>query len=101
MASSLDRLAAAIAETLEEKVVSLTERLEELTLVVGADAWLEAAQALRDDARLRFEQLIDLAGIDYAQHGDGKWQGPRFAVVYHLLSVTHNWRLRVRVFAAD
>ncbi len=101
MASSLDRLAAAIAETLEGKVVSLTERLEELTLVVGADAWLEAAQALRDDARLRFEQLIDLAGIDYAQHGDGKWQGPRFAVVYHLLSVTHNWRLRVRVFAAD
>ncbi|MDA8095434.1 MAG: NADH-quinone oxidoreductase subunit C [Betaproteobacteria bacterium] len=101
MASSLDRLAAAIAETLEGKVVSLTERLEELTLVVGASAWLEVAQTLRDDSRLRFEQLIDLAGIDYAQHGDGRWQGPRFAAVYHLLSVTHNWRLRVRVFAAD
>jgi NADH-quinone oxidoreductase subunit C len=67
---------------------------------------------LRDDADLRFEELIDLCGIDYSTYGsetceDGKYladvthAGPRFAAVYHLLSITHNWRLRVRVFAED
>lgn len=58
-------------------------------------------QSLRDHASLRFEQLLDLCGVDYESYGDGAWHGARFAVVSHLMSVTHNWRLRVRTFAPD
>jgi NADH-quinone oxidoreductase subunit C len=57
--------------------------------------------ALRDAPSLRFENLIDVCGVDYQGYGDGTRQGPRFAVVYHLLSVTQNLRMRVRTFAAD
>jgi len=57
--------------------------------------------ARRRSSRLRFEQLIDLAGVDYRDYGNGRWEGARFAVVVHLLSVTHNWRLRVRTFCPD
>jgi NADH-quinone oxidoreductase subunit C len=56
---------------------------------------------LRDDPTLAFEQLIDLCGVDYQEFRDGRWNGQRFAVVSHLLSIEHNWRLRVRVFAPD
>jgi len=58
-------------------------------------------QTLRDDASLGFDQLIDLAGVDYLTYGDGAWDGQRFAVVVHLLSVKNNWRVRVRAFCAD
>jgi NADH-quinone oxidoreductase subunit C len=58
-------------------------------------------QSLRDHEATRFEQLIDLCGLDYQQYGDGRWEGARFAVVSHLLSVKHNWRVRVRTFAPD
>ena len=58
-------------------------------------------RVLRDHADLRFEEMIDLCGVDYSTYGDGLWEGPRFAVVSHLLSIKHNWRVRVRVFAAD
>ena len=58
-------------------------------------------QSLRDHASLRFEQLLDLCGVDYESYGDGAWDGARFAVVSHLMSITHNWRLRVRTFAPD
>ena len=57
-------------------------------------------RTLRDRPELRFEQLIDLCGVDYSTYGDGARDGPRFAVVYHLLSLAHNWRLRVRAFCA-
>ncbi len=63
--------------------------------------WIAAARRLRDDPALRFEQLIDLCGVDYRDFGAGRWTGPRFAVVAHLLSIEHNARLRVKVFAAD
>ena len=56
---------------------------------------------LRDDPSLAFEQLIDLCGVDYQDFRDGKWSGRRFAAVTHLLSLAHNWRLRVRVFAPE
>jgi len=56
---------------------------------------------LRDDDKLHFEQLIDLTGVDYSEYGDGGYEGLRFAVNYHLLSLKHNWRLRLRAFAAD
>ncbi|MGC7407095.1 NADH-quinone oxidoreductase subunit C, partial [Pandoraea pneumonica] len=63
--------------------------------------YYDVMRTLRDDASLKFEQLIDLCGVDYADYGDGAWNGPRFAAVSHLLSITHNWRVRVRVFAPD
>jgi NADH-quinone oxidoreductase subunit C len=56
---------------------------------------------LRDDVDLKFEQLVDLCGVDYLSYRNEVWEGCRFAVVSHLLSVTHNWRVRVRVFAPD
>ncbi|MER1966125.1 NADH-quinone oxidoreductase subunit C [Castellaniella sp. GW247-6E4] len=85
----------------------LVEAHGELTLQVPADAWIDACRTLRDDARLRFESCVDLCGMDYSA-----WKAPtrtsgaaayprRFAVVVHLLSVSHNWRLRVRVYAPD
>lgn len=99
--ATLDTLKAALEKVLGKRVQSLTETIGELTLIVKAADYLETAQLLRDDPSLRFEQLIDLAGVDYSDYAEGTWDGPRFAAVSHLLSVTHNWRLRVRVFAPD
>jgi NADH-quinone oxidoreductase subunit C len=99
MTSKLATLKSALEAALGEKIQSLSERLEELTLVIKAEDYLSVVQALRDRGELRFEQLIDLCGVDYSTYGDGTWEGPRFAAVLHLLSIKHNWRLRVRVFA--
>ncbi|MGZ2745545.1 MULTISPECIES: NADH-quinone oxidoreductase subunit C [unclassified Burkholderia] len=101
MASKIETLKANLEAALGARVVSLTEAVGELTLVVKASDYLEVAKTLRDDRTLGFEQLIDLCGIDYQTYGDGAYDGPRFAAVSHLLSVTNNWRLRVRVFAPD
>ena len=101
MASKIETLKANLEAALGARVVSLTEAIGELTLVVKASDYLEVAKTLRDDRTLGFEQLIDLCGIDYQTYGDGAYDGPRFAAVSHLLSVTNNWRLRVRVFAPD
>jgi NADH-quinone oxidoreductase subunit C len=78
---------------------AVSEALDELTLVVKAADYLSSARTLRD--ALRFEQLIDLCGVDYSAFGEGAREGRRFAVVAHLLSVTHNRRLRLRAFAED
>jgi NADH-quinone oxidoreductase subunit C len=78
-----------------------TERLGELTVEVQAPQYLETCAKLRDDPTLGFEQLVDLCGIDYAAYADKPREGPRFAAVVHLLSVQHNWRLRVRAFCPD
>ncbi len=100
MAAKLERLKNAFAATLGARA-EIREALGEVTLVVAPADYLEIMRSLRDAPELKFEQLIDLCGVDYASFGDGKWNGPRFAVVVHLLSVTHNWRVRVRLFAAD
>lgn len=73
----------------------------EAVVTVAAPAWLDAARILRDDPRLQFEQLIDLCGLDYQAYGNGTWEGARFAVAVHLLSVTRNERVRVKVFAPE
>ncbi|KAF7963523.1 NADH dehydrogenase [Cupriavidus sp. UYMMa02A] len=99
--AKLETLKAALEKVLGKRVQKLTEATGELTLVVKADDYLEVARMLRDDPSLQFEQLIDLCGVDYADYGDGAWDGLRFAAVSHLLSITHNWRLRLRVFAPD
>lgn len=99
--AKLDTLKSALEKALGNRIGKLVESFDQLTLFVKADDYLEVARVLRDDPSLRFEQLIDLCGVDYSTYGDGAWDGPRFAAVSHLLSLTHNWRLRVRVFAPD
>jgi NADH-quinone oxidoreductase subunit C len=101
MSSRLQNLHDALQRVLDARVVSLTEALGELTLVVKPADYLGVARSLRDDSALRFEILIDLCGADYQSWGDGAWTGERFAVVTHLLSLEHNHRLRLRVFASD
>ncbi len=101
MTTKIETLEASLRNALGSQIRSLTVALGEVTVVVGASDYLSAMRVLRDHADLRFEELIDLCGVDYSTYADGAWDGPRFAVVSHLLSVTHNWRLRVRVFAPD
>jgi NADH-quinone oxidoreductase subunit C len=101
MASKLETLAERLGAVLGDRVARLTVALGEVTLEVRADDYHAAARTLRDDPQLAFEQLMDLAGMDYSAYKDGAWQGARFAAVSHLLSTTHNWRLRLRVFAPD
>ena len=101
MTTSLDVLTASLTDALGDKLVRLVERLGEVTVEVRAADIVSVAQRLRDHETLQFEQLIDLCGVDYQGYSDGAWDGPRFAVVYHLLSVSRNQRVRVRVFADD
>lgn len=101
MSTKLDILATSLREVLGEKIQSLDIALGEITLVIKADHYLSAMQILRDHADLRFEQLVDLCGMDYSTYGDGAWSSSRFAAVVHLLSVSKNWRVRVRTFAPD
>jgi NADH-quinone oxidoreductase subunit C len=98
--SRIETLTTALEAALGDKLVSVKTELGEVTAVVRPQDLLGATTALRDAAELKFEQLLDLCGMDYSAYG-GVWDGSRFAVVYHLLSLTHNWRLRVRTFAAD
>ena len=92
-----DNVAAALGALAQSVAVSRGE----VTAIVAAGDYLRAMQTLRDAPACRFELLIDLCGVDYSTYGDGAWQGPRFAVVTHLLSVALNQRLRVRVFCPD
>ncbi len=99
MPSKLEALAAEVRAALGDRVARYVTALGEATLEVRAADYADAARTLRD--ALGFEQLVDLAGVDYSAYRDGAWQGPRFAVVSHLLSVSRNRRLRLRVFAPD
>jgi len=101
MTTRAQTLTSGLQTVLGEELVSVDTALGEVTAVVKAEALLAAATALRNAPLLKFEQLIDACGVDYSAYGDGEWHGRRFAVVYHLLSITHNWRLRMRVFATD
>ena len=101
MTTKLETLEAAVRNALGDDLQSLTVALGEITIVVKASNYLSAMRVLRDHADTRFEELIDLCGVDYSTYGDGSWEGARFAAVSHLLSIEHNWRLRVRVFAPD
>ena len=90
-----------LEKVLGKEVSRIHEALGELTLVVRSEDYQEVATTLRDDPTLGFEQLMDLCGVDYSEYGNATWEGPRFAVVSHLLSVKHNWRLRLKVFAPE
>lgn len=74
---------------------------DQAIVTISASTWVTAAKQLRDSPQLRFEQLIDLCGMDYQAYGNGRWDGRRFAVAVQLLSIQHNQRLRVKVFAED
>lgn len=101
MAADLKVLHDQLTQLLGDKLVSAEQKLGELTIVVSAADMLSSLTILRDADSLRFEQIIDLCGMDYSEYADGAWDDKRFAVVYHLLSVSKNQRLRVRIFAQD
>ena len=101
MTPKLQRLHDRLTRVLGDRAVSLVERLGELTLEVRASDYLSVAQTLRDHSELRFVQLIDLCGLDYSTYGDRAWPRERYAVALQLLSLEHNWRLRLRVFCPD
>jgi len=102
MVADSGQLTAALAAAFEEGTFrSTTTALDEVTVVVDVDRYLEVMRTLRDRSELRFDMLIDLCGVDYSSYGGGAWEGPRFGVVCHLLSLPNNWRLRVRTFASD
>jgi NADH-quinone oxidoreductase subunit C len=89
-------------DSLQQAGLAPVERLGELTVEVPPAAYLATCLTLRDSAGLRFEQAMDLCGVDYSTYGGARVPaGGRFAVVLHLQSLTHNWRLRVRCMVAD
>ncbi|WP_271009380.1 NADH-quinone oxidoreductase subunit C [Paucibacter sp. B51] len=99
--SKLDTLKTSLEAALGERIQSLKTEFGEVTLQVRAADYLGVAKTLRDHSELRFEQLIDLCGIDYSSYKDGAYDGPRYAVASHLLSVNKNWRLRLKVYCPD
>lgn len=96
-----DVLRDTLASVLGDKVRSITVALDEVTIEVPATNYLEVMQTLRDAPQCKFEILMDLCGVDYSAYAGIGTEGPRFAVVSHLLSVSLNQRVRVRVFCAD
>jgi len=97
----MSTLASLLESTLGGAVRLVQVALGETTLIVSADQYWDVGQRLRDTPSLRFDTLIDLCGVDYRDYQDGRYEGPRFAVVVHLLSVELNQRLRLRVFCPD
>ena len=120
----LDDLVDELEEAFEDnelEFISLDRYREELTLTIAADDLLAIAKLLRDHKALQFEQCIDVCGVDYSEYGKTEWATSsastsgfsrgcergsqkefnpesRFATVYHLLSVSLNHRIRLRVF---
>lgn len=101
MTARTEQLVAALQATLGEKLASVITALDEVTAVVKAADLLDVATKLRDLPELAFAELVDLCGMDYSAYGEGAYEGPRYAAVYHLLSIKNNWRLRLRAFATD
>lgn len=101
MSAKLELLSQNLQKHLGDRIGTPRLALGEITVDVDAANYLEVMTALRDEPELRFEQLMDLCGVDYSAYGVGVWSGRRFAAVSHLVSITHNWRLRVRCFAPD
>ena len=101
MTVRLDSLQAALGAALGPRIRTLRRDRGEITITVAASDYLGAATTLRDDATCKFEQLMDLCGVDYSAYKDQPWEGARYCVVSHLLSLTHNWRVRLKTFAPD
>ena len=101
MTPKLQRLHDALQTAIGGRIGTLKESFGEITLEVAAADYPAVAQTLRDAPELGFEELIDLCGVDYSTYGDVPRKGPRFAVVLHLTSVSHNWRMRLRTFCPE
>ena len=99
VATRPEALKETLSALLGERAKSIRLARDEVTITVDAAQYAAVMQTLRDAPEARFEQLIDLCGLDYSAYGDGRWEGSRFGVVVHLLSVSLNQRVRVRVFA--
>ena len=99
MSAKLDRLSQQLKDHFGARIGEPVLRLEELTIEVDASDYLAVAQELRDKSEFKFEQLLDLSGIDYSEYAG--WPGKRFAAVSQIMSLTHNRRLRIRVYAED
>ncbi len=102
----IETLSLCVQNVLADKLVSTNKQLGELTIEVAPIELLWVMETLRDNSELGFEMLIDLCGVDYLSYGvesitEGDRQGKRFAAVYHLLSISHNYRLRVKTFATN
>ncbi len=91
----------AVVGALGDKVRSIAIEFDEVTVLVHADHYHEAARILRDHGSCKFEQMIDLCGVDYSEYPEASPNGLRYCVVLHLLSVSLNQRLRLKVFALD
>lgn len=121
--ADLQTLSTQLQKRFGEQLQSIKQATGELTIEILPEHLQQVALVLRDDPDFRFEQLMDVCGVDYLHYGVSEWvttpatrsgfergvdstgqrvlawDKPRFAVVYHLLSITHNHRLRVRLFA--
>ncbi len=100
MSIKLEQLKTSLSVILGERVLTLSEDKGQIIVEVEAAKLTETMTMLRADRAFAFSQLIDICGVDYAEYANS-WEGKRFAAVYQLLSITHNWRLRVRTFCAD
>lgn len=98
MSEYYNSLAARVRERFGDRISDCQVALNEITVTIDKDCVLPVCEALRDDDQFLFGECIDVCGVDYLEYGNGDWEGPRFAVVYHLLSVEHNHRLRLKVF---
>lgn len=96
-----EALVAALEAALPGRLSKVTQALDEVTVVAPVAELVGVMRDLRDQPELRFDMLVDACGVDYSTFGNTVCEGPRFAVVYHLLSLPHNRRLRVRTFADD
>ena len=101
MTQKLDKLQDVLQAALGQDILTMVRERGEITVTLSAARYLDVARRLRDDVALKFEQLIDLCGVDYSDYKNEGREGLRYCVVSHLLSVTHNWRLRLKVFADD
>lgn len=101
MSAKLDQLSAQLKLALSVKITRLDMALNEITIECKPENYISVCSKLRDHAELKFEQLIDLCGVDYSDYKGGAYEGARYAVVLHLLSVSLNQRVRLRVFAQD
>lgn len=101
MATKLETLKSTLKHVLGDLCREWKVERNEITIEVTSADYFEVMRLLRDNDTLHFEELVDLCGVDYSDYAEGTWSDKRFAVVVHLLSLTHNWRVRVRSFSLD
>jgi NADH-quinone oxidoreductase subunit C len=95
---NLEILRQTLSEILGNKVKKIDVQYSEVNVVVGAENYHEVALILKNNVDCSFEQMIDLCGVDYSEYKNGEYVGPRYAVIVHLLSITHNQRVNLKVF---